>query len=122
MLVTCAFVPAVWQVFHAEGLIYMVQEYGEIDLARLLAKHEAARRTGSGVDEIDENFVRLYWQQMLQVTWGLALTDAYWRPCLFRCMAVHCPGRTCVSSTWLCCGFLQSMYCLWLELNQAPAY
>lgn len=54
----------------------MVQEYGEIDLARLLAKHDAVRRAaasnsgGSGgllPDTLDENFVRLYWQQMLQV-------------------------------------------------------
>lgn len=57
---------ALMQVFHNEGLIYMVQEYGEIDLARLLAKHEAARRQGGGADEIDENFIRLYWQQMLR--------------------------------------------------------
>jgi hypothetical protein len=45
----------------------MVQEYGEIDLARLLAKHEAARQQGVGGGEMDENFIRLYWQQMLQV-------------------------------------------------------
>ena len=55
------------QVFTNEGLIYMVQEYGEIDLARLLAKHEAARQQGVGGGEMDENFVRLYWQQMLKV-------------------------------------------------------
>lgn len=49
----------------------MVQEYGEIDLARLLAKHETARRQAPGAtgseSGIDENFIRLYWQQMLQV-------------------------------------------------------
>ncbi len=45
----------------------MVLEYGDIDLARLLAKHEQARREGGGADELDENFIRLYWQQMLQV-------------------------------------------------------
>jgi serine/threonine-protein kinase TTK/MPS1 len=61
------------QVFEEEGLIYMVQEYGEIDLARLLAKHEAGRRAGGGAagggggGELDDNFIRLYWQQMLQV-------------------------------------------------------
>jgi hypothetical protein len=63
------------QVFRAEGLIYMVQEYGEIDLARLLSKHDTARREASGAgeqrtllqDNLDENFIRLYWQQMLQV-------------------------------------------------------
>lgn len=58
----------VLQVFTEEGLIYMVQEYGEIDLARLLAKHDAARREAGNLrDNIDENFIRLYWQQMLQV-------------------------------------------------------
>lgn len=45
----------------------MVLEYGDIDLARLLAKHEQARREGGSADELDENFIRLYWQQMLQV-------------------------------------------------------
>lgn len=64
------------QVFQDEGLIYMVQEYGEIDLARLLTKHDAARRATAGSDaahgallkdNLDENFIRLYWQQMLQV-------------------------------------------------------
>ena len=56
------------QVIQAEGTIYMVLEYGDIDLARLLAKHEQARREGGGADELDENFIRLYWQQMLQVS------------------------------------------------------
>lgn len=56
------------QVFTEEGLIYMVQEYGEIDLARLLAKHAASRKeAGALKDNLDENFIRLYWQQMLQV-------------------------------------------------------
>lgn len=50
----------------------MVLEYGDIDLARLLAKHEQARREGGGADELDENFIRLYWQQMLQVCLFLA--------------------------------------------------
>lgn len=77
----------------------MVQEYGEIDLARLLAKHDAARRAAAGQasrgcanstpQELDENFIRLYWQQMLQVGGsakstgprggGCALSDAAWR-------------------------------------------
>ena len=43
----------------------MVLEYGDIDLARLLAKHEKARRE-DGAEDLDENFIRLYWQQMLQ--------------------------------------------------------
>ncbi len=51
----------------------MVLEYGDIDLARLLAKHEQARREGGGADELDENFIRLYWQQMLQVCNNLCL-------------------------------------------------
>ncbi|WIA28772.1 hypothetical protein OEZ86_011304 [Tetradesmus obliquus] len=68
------------QVFTDEGLIYMVQEYGEIDLARLLAKHDAVRRAAAGVDlakggllqdNLDENFIRLYWQQMLQAVSGV---------------------------------------------------
>ena len=45
----------------------MVLEYGDIDLARLLAKHEKACREG-GSQELDENFIRLYWQQMLQAS------------------------------------------------------
>lgn len=45
----------------------MVLEYGDIDLARLLAKHEKACKEG-GSQELDENFIRLYWQQMLQVS------------------------------------------------------
>ena len=55
------------QVIKSEGLIYMVLEYGDIDLARLLQRHEAAQREG-GSTELDENFIRLYWQQMLQAS------------------------------------------------------
>ncbi|KAI7845303.1 hypothetical protein COHA_001145 [Chlorella ohadii] len=56
------------EVHRSEGLIYMVLEYGDIDLARLLQKHEKARRelAGGEVEDIDENFIRLYWEQMLQ--------------------------------------------------------
>lgn len=54
------------QVVAAEGVIYMVLEYGDIDLAHMLAKQEAARRAAGDTDP-DENFIRLYWQQMLQV-------------------------------------------------------
>ena len=47
----------------------MVLEYGDIDLARLLHNHEEARRRSGGAEgSIDENFIRLYWQQMLQVS------------------------------------------------------
>jgi serine/threonine-protein kinase TTK/MPS1 len=75
-------------VFTEEGLIYMVQEYGEIDLARLLAKHDAARRAAAGVDlakggllqdSLDENFIRLYWQQMLHVSITAALRANFCR-------------------------------------------
>lgn len=74
------------QVFSEEGLIYMVLEYGDIDLARLLHNHEEARKAlaagisaeagaadapaksaGGGSEQVDENFIRLWWQQMLQV-------------------------------------------------------
>lgn len=56
------------QVYRAEGIIYMVLECGEIDLARLLQKREAARREqGQPVSSLDENFIRLYWEQMLTV-------------------------------------------------------
>lgn len=81
--------------FYSQGLngvgyVYMVLEYGDIDLAKLLSSHEEARRrassaqcaaetgddgpcdlSGSNADgstyqEIDANFIRLYWQQMLR--------------------------------------------------------
>lgn len=46
----------------------MVLECGEIDLARLLQKREAARREqGIAAADLDENFIRLYWEQMLTV-------------------------------------------------------
>ena len=55
------------QVVAADGVIYMVLEYGDIDLARLLAKQEGARRDQAAAGaHPDENFIRLYWQQMLQ--------------------------------------------------------
>jgi serine/threonine-protein kinase TTK/MPS1 len=44
--------------------IYLVLEYGEIDLATMLSRKQKLR--ASGEEELDENFVRLYWQQMLQ--------------------------------------------------------
>jgi serine/threonine-protein kinase TTK/MPS1 len=61
----------------SEGLIYVLLEYGEIDLARLLSKREkqrvaaevkaaagGARKGGAGV--IDDNFLRLYFEQMVE--------------------------------------------------------
>jgi hypothetical protein len=63
------------QVVAADGVIFMVLEYGDIDLARLLAKQEAARRDQAAAGaQPDENFIRLYWQQMLQA-----------RGCMTRC-------------------------------------
>eukprot|EP00873_Tetraselmis_striata_P044244 jgi/Tetstr1/464508/TSEL_009266.t1 len=52
------------EVAERDKTIYLVLEYGEIDLATMLARKEKLR--ASGQEELDENFVRLYWQQMLQ--------------------------------------------------------
>jgi anaerobic selenocysteine-containing dehydrogenase len=85
------------QVFSEEGLIYMVQEYGEIDLARLLAKHEASRKeAGAQRDKLDENFIRLYWQQMLQVS-SRAATGVWRRQC-------HGCGHGCSGGLLAACG------------------
>ncbi|RMZ52746.1 hypothetical protein APUTEX25_000865 [Auxenochlorella protothecoides] len=55
------------EVYRAEGIIFMVLECGEIDLARLLQKREAARKEhDGGAASLDENFIRLYWEQMLR--------------------------------------------------------
>ncbi len=52
----------------AEGVIFVVLEYGDIDLARLLARNDAARKEGRNAEAgADENFIRLYWEQMLLV-------------------------------------------------------
>ena len=61
------------EVHKKDGIIYMVLECGDIDLAKLLQRHEAAlqeRKTHShqqspGGIEVDENFIRMYWEQML---------------------------------------------------------
>ena len=68
------------EVHKRDGIIYMVLECGDIDLAKLLQRHEAAlqeRRSGtngangggnngaSQTHVVDENFVRMYWEQML---------------------------------------------------------
>lgn len=42
------------QVFREDGLVYMVLEYGDIDLARLLHSHEEARRRAAGGGEAAE--------------------------------------------------------------------
>lgn len=44
----------------------MVLEFGDIDLARLLLKREKGRKE-AGLVGVDGHFIRLYWQQMLQV-------------------------------------------------------
>jgi serine/threonine-protein kinase TTK/MPS1 len=68
------------EVCKSEGLIYVVLEYGEIDLARLLSKREkqakarskslpnAASGGGSSGSSgmIDDNFLRLYFEQMVE--------------------------------------------------------
>eukprot|EP00898_Chlorokybus_atmophyticus_P003937 jgi/Chlat1/4544/Chrsp29S04592 len=48
------------QVLTQDGLIYMVLEYGETDLARQLAVRAREGRVN------DNNFLRYYWQQMLE--------------------------------------------------------
>jgi len=70
------------EVCKSEGLIYVVLEYGEIDLARLLSKREkqakarskslASAAAGGGSSGggssgmIDDNFLRLYFEQMVE--------------------------------------------------------
>ncbi|KAF0910182.1 hypothetical protein E2562_001393 [Oryza meyeriana var. granulata] len=44
--------------------IYMVLEYGEIDLANMVAQEWKERNTSNM--KIDENWLRFYWQQMLK--------------------------------------------------------
>ncbi|XP_077224459.1 serine/threonine-protein kinase MPS1-like isoform X2 [Tasmannia lanceolata] len=47
-----------------DGFIYMVLEYGEIDLAHMLS--HKWKEMDSSSWEIDENWLRFYWQQILQ--------------------------------------------------------
>ena len=47
-----------------ERLIFMVLEFGEIDLAHMLAKREKQRQGVVGA--VDDNFVRLYFEQMVE--------------------------------------------------------
>eukprot|EP00951_Prasinocladus_malaysianus_P026842 scaffold239326_cov39-Prasinocladus_malaysianus.AAC.1 len=54
------------KVVEKEKTIFLVLEYGEIDLATMLARKERLR--ASGQEPLDENFIRLYWQQMLQAS------------------------------------------------------
>ncbi|XP_057987022.1 serine/threonine-protein kinase MPS1 isoform X2 [Hevea brasiliensis] len=47
-----------------DGYIYMVLEYGEIDLAHMLS--QKWKELDSANQSIDENWLRFYWQQILQ--------------------------------------------------------
>ncbi|KAK6938454.1 Protein kinase domain [Dillenia turbinata] len=47
-----------------DGYIYMVLEYGEIDLARMLS--QKWKEVDSTSSTIDENWLRFYWQQILK--------------------------------------------------------
>jgi hypothetical protein len=49
-----------------DGVIYVVLEYGDIDLARRLAQLEARRRGAPGALR-PENFIRQTWEEMLEV-------------------------------------------------------
>ena len=49
-----------------DGVIYVVLEYGDIDLARRLAQQEAKRRATAGALR-PENFIRQTWEEMLEV-------------------------------------------------------
>ncbi|OMH84008.1 Serine/threonine-protein kinase mph1 [Zancudomyces culisetae] len=46
-----------YELNNSRGYLFMVLEYGEIDLARLLQKH--------GDKPLSINFIRMYWEQML---------------------------------------------------------
>lgn len=43
-----------------DGYIYMVLEYGEIDLAHMLS--QKWKELDSSIQTIDENWLRFYWQ------------------------------------------------------------
>ncbi|CAJ2644249.1 unnamed protein product [Trifolium pratense] len=47
-----------------DGYIYMVLEYGEIDLAHMLS--QKWKELDGSKETIDENWLRFYWQQILQ--------------------------------------------------------
>ncbi|KAK9270168.1 hypothetical protein L1049_025744 [Liquidambar formosana] len=50
--------------FKDDGFIYMVLEYGEIDLAHMLS--QKWKQMDSSDQTIDDNWLRFYWQQILQ--------------------------------------------------------
>ena len=53
------------EVVRSEGLIYVVLEYGETDLAHLLAKRERTRAGGAAAGT-DDNFLRDLFEQMVE--------------------------------------------------------
>jgi hypothetical protein len=57
------------EVNESEGTIQMVMELGEVDLHQLLQSHQeqAVSLSNSKVAGFGANFVRLTWQQMLEV-------------------------------------------------------
>ena len=54
------------QLLVKEQLMYVLLEYGDTDLARLLHRQEKARKERGESGYLDENFIRLYWEQMLR--------------------------------------------------------
>lgn len=54
-----------WEAQHSGSLLLVLLEYGEIDLASLLARREKTRQV-RGESGVDENFIRMNWQQMLE--------------------------------------------------------
>merc|ERR1711959_154873 len=53
------------EVLTDKNVTYMVLEYGETDFSWLLTKQRTQKRE-EALEEFDENFVRLYWQQILK--------------------------------------------------------
>ena len=51
-----------------QQVVYMVMEFGEIDFAGMLKHQQEERMARSGADDdgLNENFVCMYWEQMLQ--------------------------------------------------------
>lgn len=63
-----------------DAYIYMVLEYGEIDLAQMLSQKWKGMDSSSW--EIDENWLRFYWQVFLPpfvliTSWGF-VSELYW--------------------------------------------
>jgi serine/threonine-protein kinase TTK/MPS1 len=54
------------EVCQREGLILVVLEFGEIDLAKMLNKRERQRAELGHAQLVDDNFMRLYFEQMVE--------------------------------------------------------